>query len=143
MLVRTRTRPFDQAFDQLTRSFFAPTALRTPTVDAAWSDGSLVLTVDLPGVPASAVDVSVAGRTLTVAAHTETLDWERSLRLGNALDPEQVVARHVDGRLTVSVGATPTAEPRRVEIVTEPVEPAAIEAQDVPQDVTGTSDSEG
>ncbi|MGH9271491.1 MAG: hypothetical protein ACRDZ2_09465 [Ilumatobacteraceae bacterium] len=49
----------------------------------------------------------------------------------------------MDGRLTVSVGATPTAEPRRVEIVTEPAEPQAIEAQDVPQDETATSDSEG
>lgn len=143
MLVRTRTRPFDQAFDQLSRSFFTPASPRTPTVDAAWTDGSLVLTVDLPGVPASAVDVSVAGRTLTIAASTETLTWERSLRLGNALDPEQVVARHVDGRLTVSVSATPTAEPRRVEIVTDPVEPQAIEAQDAPQDATATSDSEG
>ena len=72
MLVRTRTpTPSIKPSTSSTRSFFAPTALRTPTVDAAWSDGALVLTVDLPGVPASAVDVSVAGRTLTVAAHTE------------------------------------------------------------------------
>ena len=52
---------------------------RTPVVDAAWNDGALVLTVDLPGTPADAVDVSVAGRALTIAVATDELSWERSV----------------------------------------------------------------
>jgi HSP20 family molecular chaperone IbpA len=145
MLVRTRSRSsFDQSFDQLTRSFFAPVAKRTPTVDAAWTDGTLVLTVDLPGVPAEAVEVSVAGRQLTIAANTEQLSWERTMRLGTALDPEQVTAQHVDGRLTVFVGAVPAAETRRIEVST--ATPAIeAEATAAAQDGEGTetSDSEG
>ncbi len=98
MLVRTRpfnprasTARFDRAFDQLTSSFWHRPGAR-PVVDAAWDDGDLVLTVDLPGTPADAVDVAVAGRTLTLSATTDDHSWERSVRLGAALDPEQVTA---------------------------------------------------
>ena len=108
MLVRTRPfhpvfdQPVDRVFDQLSRSFLT-TSRRTPTIDASWTDGSLVLTTDLPGTPAEAVDISVAGRTLTIAVNSEQMTWERSLRLGAALDAEQVSARYLDGRLTVTI----------------------------------------
>ena len=140
MLIRTRPfnpvldRRIDRAFDQLTSSLLAPTR-RTPVVDAAWDDGSLVLTVDLPGVPADAVDVAVAGRTLSLSAQTADHSWERSLRLGAALDPEQVTATYADGRLTVTVGAAASAERRRIEITTTPVPVVADQAEN------GTSDN--
>lgn len=121
MLVRTRPFDFsDRMFDQFSRSFFTTAAARrpSPTVDARWADGSLVLTVDLPGTPADAVDVSVAGRTVTIKADSEHSSWERSLRLGAGLDAEQVVATYVDGRLTVTVAPVPAVEPRRIEIST-------------------------
>ena len=58
-------------------SSFVSTSRRSPVVDAAWRDGSLVLTVDLPGTPGDAVHVSVAGRTLLVrpedASDTDTV----------------------------------------------------------------------
>jgi HSP20 family protein len=124
VLVRTRPfhpvfdQPVDRVFDQLSRSVFTPSS-RTPTIDASWTDGSLVLTADLPGTPADAVDVAVAGRTLTIAVRTEQTVWERSLRLGAALDPEQVSARYLDGRLTVTIAPVAAAEPRRIEVSTE------------------------
>src|SRR5436190_1145313 len=114
MLVRSRPyRParafdsFDRAFDQLSSSFFS-SVRPAPVVDAAWHDGSLVLTVDLPGIPADQVGVSVSGRTLTISTKSETSSWERSLQLGAALDPEHVAAQYVDGRLSVTVGAVAT-----------------------------------
>ena len=142
MLIRTRPfnpvldRRVDRAFDQLTSSLLATTR-RTPVVDAAWDDGSLVLTVDLPGIPSDAVDVAVAGRTLSLSAKTADHSWERSLRLGAALDPEQVTATYVDGRLTVTVGAAASAERRPIEITTTPAPavPVADQAED------GTSDN--
>jgi HSP20 family protein len=146
MLVRTRPfnpaldRRFDRAFDQLTSSLLAA-GRRSPVVDATWHEGALVLTVDLPGTPSDAVDVSVAGRTLTLSAETEGIAWERSIRVGAALDPEQVSATYLDGRLTVTVGAVAAAEPRRVEISTTPapaIEVAADESGDQP--ANGTSD---
>ena len=147
MLVRTRPfnpvldRRFDRAFDQLTSSLLA-TGRRAPTVDATWHDGTLVLTVDLPGTPGDAVGVSVAGRTLTISAASDDQAWERSVRLGAALDPDQVSATYLDGRLTVTVGAVAAAEPRRVEISTTPapaIEVTADESGDQPEN--GTSDN--
>jgi HSP20 family protein len=135
MLVRTRPyrpalafdRSFDRTFDQLTSSFFT-NVKRTPVVDASWQDGNLVLAVDLPGTPAEQVGVAVSGRTLTISVTGAESTWERSLRLGAALDAEQVSAQHVDGRLTVTVAAAVAAQPevRTIEITT--TAPAAVAA---------------
>ena len=144
MLVRTRPyrpafsfdRSLDRAFGQLTSSFFTNVA-RTPIVDASWHDGNLVLTVDLPGTPADQVGASVSGRTLTLSAKGE--QWERSVHLGAALDPEQVSASYVDGRLTVTVAAAAQPEARTIEISTSA--PEAIEDSKA-QPENGTSDSD-
>jgi HSP20 family molecular chaperone IbpA len=145
MLVRTRPyRPsfaFDRTFDQLTSSFFT-SVTRTPVVDASWQDGNLVLAVDLPGTPAEHVGIAVAGRTLTIKVADEHSAWERSLRLGAALDAEQVTANYVDGRLTVTVAAAAQAEARAIEITTSA--PEAIEAStEAPADQpeNGTSET--
>lgn len=109
---------FDRAFEQLANSFFDTRRPSTPVVDGSWSGDEYVLTVDLPGVPASAVDVEVAGTTLTIDVHTDDLTWKRSLRLGGRLSPDKVSAHHVDGRLTVRVGAYDAPEARRIAIST-------------------------
>ena len=62
------------------------------------------------------------------------------VRLGTALDPEQVSASYVDGRLTVTVGAVPAAQPRRVEISTTPAPAIEASAEDA-QPENGTSDN--
>jgi HSP20 family protein len=114
-------RSFDRTFDQLTSSLFDTRTVarrRVPEVEAEWDDDTLVLTVDLPGVPADSVSVEVAGRSLTLGAHTERLEWSRSLQLGTSLDPAKVSARHLDGRLTVRIGAVDAPEARTIEIDT-------------------------
>ena len=139
---RTFDRSFDRVFEQLTSTFTS--APRTPVVDAAWHDGDLVLTVDLPGVAADQVAVSVAGRTLTLSATTEHSSWERSVTIGAALDAESVTAQHVDGRLTVTIAAAAKPAVRTIEVATAPAaietgesETDAVEAQ--PEN--GTSDN--
>jgi len=117
--VRAFDSSFDRAFEQLTQSFLEPRR-RVPTVDASWVDGSLVLTTDLPGVPSEAVTVDVAGRALTIRVQTDALQWERTVQLGTSVDPDKVSARHVDGRLTVTVGAVDAPEVRTIAIDTTP-----------------------
>jgi HSP20 family protein len=124
MIVRHRSltptfdRNLDRAFEQLTSSFFDHRRSTEPVVEGVWSEGDYMLTVDLPGVPADAVDVSVRGTTLTIAVDHDELTWTRSLRLGGKLSPDKVDARHLDGRLTVRVGAVDEPEARTIEIST-------------------------
>lgn len=128
---------FDRAFDQLVAGFGAPR--RSPVVDAGWRDGSLVLTVDLPGVPAERVGVEVSARVLTLSVTAEpapsateaqapSVAWQRTFKLGPALDPERVEARYANGRLSVTVAPVEVVEPpvRRIEIATAP-EPAVLD----------------
>ncbi|MCB0969435.1 MAG: Hsp20/alpha crystallin family protein [Ilumatobacter sp.] len=137
MIVRHRPAPssldlgLDRAFDQLANSFFDSRRSTGPVVDGAWSGDEYVLTVDLPGVPASAVNVEVTGTTLTLAVETDELSWKRSLRLGGRLDPENVTAHHVDGRLTVRVGAYAEPAARTIEISTAApaIEAASTDAE--------------
>ena len=137
MIVRHRypttalDRSFDRAFEQLTNSFFDSRRQSGPAVDGGWKDDEYVLTVDLPGVPADAVSVDVTGTTLVLGAATDTMEWQRSLKLGGRLDPDKVRANHVDGRLTVRIGTYDEPEARRIEIDTAPA-PQAIEATSEP-----------
>lgn len=117
-------RSFDRAFAQLA-AFSAPRPVRSfgPAVSGSWTDGAYEFTVDLPGVPEENLAVSVTGRTVTVDVSSDSTSWTRSLRLPQTLDPEQVTARYVNGRLTVSVGRTPqppAPEPRRIALDTTP-----------------------
>lgn len=121
-------RSFDEVFDQLTSSMFDARRQSGPYVQGAWTDDEYLITVDLPGVPAEAVGVEVTGTNLTLSAVTDSIEWQRSLRLGGRLDPDKVHAQHVDGRLTVRIGTFDQPEPRRVEIDTKPAAAAAIEA---------------
>lgn len=121
-------RSFDRAFDQLVGSFFESRRTAGPVVDASWQGGHYVLTVDLPGVPASAVGVDVAGQTLTLSSTTDHLSWQRSIRLGGRLDPDTVEASHVDGRLTVRIGTVAEPTARAVQIATTPLPQLATAA---------------
>jgi HSP20 family protein len=124
---RTFDRSFDRVFEQLTSSLYDQRRVG-PTVDGRWQEDRYVLTVDLPGIPADAVSVEVTGNTLTMSASTDSFQWQRSLSLGDQLDPDKIEARHVDGRLTVRVGTYDQPEPRRIAIDTSPAQPA-IEAE--------------
>jgi HSP20 family protein len=137
---RLRVRPWasDRRFDALVDSVFRPIGASpsTPVVTSAWDEGSLRLTVDLPGIPRDAVDVSVASRNLNVSVTTDNLQWRRSLTLGASLDPEQVSAEYADGRLTIVVAPAAEAQARRIEIGTATV--PAIESGDTDQPEGGS-----
>lgn len=123
MMVRYSTpdldRSVDRIFRQMTSDWFDRGRTLGPVVHGTWGDDGYTLTVDLPGIPADAVSVSVAGRTLTISASHDGSEWQRSLKLPNRLDPELVTANHLDGRLTVRIGTVAAPEARSIEISTE------------------------
>jgi HSP20 family molecular chaperone IbpA len=127
VIVRHRTnagaidRSFDRTFEQLTSSLFAPVR-RNPEVVASWDGDVMVLTVDLPGVAPEQVSVETSGQNLTLGAETDSMQWTRTLQIGSALDLEKIEAHHLNGRLTVRIGAVDAPETRRIPVSTSPVE---------------------
>ena len=138
MLVRRSLSPFDlssaafdRTFQQLVAGFGAPSDRTGPVVRASSTEGTLTLTVDLPGVPAEAIGVEVADRTLTLTADHDGSKWSRSTRLGSQYDLDSVTATYVDGRLTVTVGTAPAPAARKIAVTTTPAV-QAVEAGEVP-----------
>jgi len=126
-----RSDPF-QDLDRFTQQMFGtPAAPGGMPIDAYRVGDEFIVEIDLPGVDAETIDVTVEKRMLTVTAErkrattdgTQLLIGERAhgtfrrqLLLGDSLDLEHVAARYHDGVLTVSVPIAATAKARRVEI---------------------------
>ena len=107
-----------------------------------------MLTVDVPGVPEDAIELTVADRVLTIAAERRQPAeqegerwalrershgrWTRSVRLGTALDPEKVTAAYTDGVLTIMVPASASASPRKISIAKGEAGSPAIETTSTP-----------
>ncbi|MEY9849524.1 HSP20 family protein [Streptacidiphilus sp. BW17] len=99
----------------------------------AWRDGDrYVIALDLPGVPADAVDVEVAGRLVTVraerrptgrsqAARTEAGGrrhgvFARRIELADTLDADRLEAGLHDGVLTLTVPVAGAVKPRKITV---------------------------
>ena len=90
-----------------------------PAIDVVELESEMVVFVDLPGVAAESVQLSLAGNMLTVKAARSGMDfpettrrhvfertvakYERSIPLPAAVDGDQVRAETRDGLLTVSL----------------------------------------
>jgi HSP20 family molecular chaperone IbpA len=157
MLVRRTFSPvdLDRTFQQLVNSFGTSAAStvparRSPAVTATTEQGTVTLTVDLPGVPAEAVGVEVSGRTLTVSAQLDGQAWQRSVRLGAQYDVDSVSANYADGRLTVTASSATAPAVRKVAVsvgapaaVAASAEAPATEAEAVEVTTEVTEPTEG
>jgi len=100
-----------------------------PAMDTYERNGRLCISMDLPGMHRDDVDVEVRGDRLTISGSRQleregtdgiwyrhersTGSFERSLRLPEAIDPDQVGAEFDEGVLTVTV-PVPAREPARI-----------------------------
>ncbi|MDR0959526.1 MAG: Hsp20/alpha crystallin family protein [Propionibacteriaceae bacterium] len=141
-------RAFDP-FREMDRWFADP---RTPTVAAMpmdlYRDGdNFVVTIDLPGVDPSSIDIDINERTLTVRAErvsqaTETTKWlarerpngtfARQLTIGSGVATDKIAANYADGVLTLTIPVAEEAKPRKI-AVTHADKPASIDSEVVEQ----------
>jgi HSP20 family protein len=133
-MIRTRNDPLstmDRIFEQV---FGSPVGVQGSVLamDAVWRGDRLEISVDLPGVPDDAIELTVNDRVLTVSAERRQPAeqegdrwalrerahgrWTRSIRLGSTLNADNVTASHTDGVLTITVPASASATPRKIEI---------------------------
>jgi len=119
-------REFDRLFEQTS----APSHHTMP-MDAYRRGDDVWVHLDLPGVAADSLDISVERNVLTVSG---ARDWQREegdrvyvaerrrgafrrqVTLGDGLDAESVEADYSDGVLTLRIPVSAKAQPRKIEI---------------------------
>lgn len=129
LLQNSPFRELDALFDQMTG---APRATGRPMPMDAYRRGDNVwVHLDLPGVAADSIDISVERNLLTVTAerawqredgdqmylaerHQGT--FRRQVSLGDGLDAESIEADYSDGVLTLRIPVAPQAKPRKIQI---------------------------
>ena len=125
-----RFDPFIAEFDRLTNRAFGADGGALP-MDVVRRGEELVVRVDLPGVPADKIGLTVENQTLTIAVerHATYGDGEqvllqerfdgtmtRRLRIPDWADAENISADYTDGVLTLTLKLAEKARPRRIEI---------------------------
>ena len=126
-----RTDPF-RDFDRLAEAVFGTQSRPVSMPMDAYRHGDVfVVALDLPGVEADSIDLTVernvltihAERRPTIAEDAERVVGERTygtfsrqLFLGDTLDAEHLTAQYDDGVLTIRIPVAEQAKPRRIEI---------------------------
>jgi len=131
--------PWNDDFQRIVRSFLgdADASLAgafSPALDVEESEDKFTLHVELPGIAADQVDVSIEESVLTIAGQRDFYEdkntegfrrverrfgrFHRAIRLPDRVDPEGIEAAYKDGLLTVTVPKAESAKPRRIHIAT-------------------------
>ncbi len=136
-------RDLDALFDQFTGRTTPTAGTHAAPMDAYRRDADIWVHVDLPGIAADSLDVSVERNVLTISGERS---WERregdqvylaerrrgmfrrQVTLGDGLDAEGIEADYSDGVLTLRIPVAEKAQPRKIEITGATTAPAAIEA---------------
>jgi HSP20 family protein len=134
----TTLDPISRDFDRIIRNAFGGSGFGAGyapalPMDTIRRDGELVLSFDVPGVPAQNIDVTVDRGVLTVSATREESHAEgetpvvrerlfgsftRRVRLADNLDTEAIEASHHDGVLELRIPLREEAKPRKITIGT-------------------------
>ena len=119
---------FDELRDRLLSGGRTPLSF---PMDAYRHGDSFVVHLDLPGVETETIDVAVENQVLTVGAERRFEPHEgdeflvserpqgrfsRQLRLGSAIDIENIAASYDDGVLTLTLPVSERAKPRQIQV---------------------------
>jgi HSP20 family protein len=126
-----RTDPF-RDLDRLTEAMMGTASRPTSLpMDAFRDQSTFVVQIDVPGVDASTIDLTVEKNVLTVHAERKPAfggdvervvgertygAFSRQLFLGESLDAGQLTADYEDGVLTIRIPVAEQAKPRRIAI---------------------------
>jgi HSP20 family protein len=146
MLMQTDPfRDFDALFNRFSGRAGSPAT--TMPMDAFRRGNDVWVFIDLPGVKADDLEISVERNVLTLAARR---DWQRQdgdrpyvnerprgsfrrqITLGEGLDLEHLEADLHDGVLSIRIPVAEQAKPRKIAVGVRTSAPEAIEATSVP-----------
>ena len=139
LVMNSPFREMDALFDQ----FAGRSSTSSIPMDAYRRDGDVCVPLDLPGIAADSLDVSVERNVLTVSgervwqrqegdqlylAERRRGAFRRQVTLGDGLDTEAIEADYSDGVLTLRIPVAEKAQPRKISIGTGGDSSPAIEA---------------
>src|SRR4051812_1766090 len=128
-----RFDPFLAEFDRLTQRTFGTSDGVGLPMDVVRHGDELIVRVDLPGVPADKINLTVENSVLTISAERRATYDEghqvlaqerfdgvisRRLRVPDWVDADAVSADYADGVLTVVLPLAEKAKPRRIDVGT-------------------------
>ena len=124
-------RELDNLFNQAFTGDARRVAGRPMPMDAYRRGDNVWVHLDLPGVTADSVDISVERNVLTVSAERSYQRQEgdrlyfgerpegtfrRQVSLGEGLDADRIEADYTDGVLTLCIPVVPQAQPRKINV---------------------------
>ena len=126
-------REMDRLFNDFTPNTEGrDTSVWMPRADLAENDDAFLLSLDLPGIPADEVEVTMEDDTLTISGErTVERNGEngrfhrierrygrflRTVQFGTPIDAERVEASFEDGVLTINVPKAEASKPRRINV---------------------------
>lgn len=127
-------REIDGVFDDFTRGVSAPDlpAALLPNMDVAETDKAIELTIELPGLEQTDVDISVNNNVLTIRgeknAEAERHDknlllveraygtFYRAFQLPNGVEPSAINATMANGVLKITIPKPAAAQPKKIEV---------------------------
>jgi len=130
LVMNSPFREIDALFDQFSGRSASPSSTPMP-MDAYRRDSDVWVHLDLPGVAADSLDVSVERNVLTVSGER---DWQRlegdqpylterrrgtfrrQVTLGDGLDADAIEADYTDGVLTLRIPVAEKAQPRKINV---------------------------
>lgn len=130
-----RMMTLNRALDQAFNAELSGSRVWVPAIDVVEKTDAYVMYAELPGVDASAVDISFEQNVLTVrgtkrspidatrqgelrvyAAERVNGAFERSIRLPEFVDGERIDAEFTNGVLTITIPKAKAAQARKIEI---------------------------
>lgn len=95
-----------------------PETVRTvePAVDVLENNESLLLVVDLPGVPKDALDVQLHGNALSLKAARSGTAYERTFRLPDTIDQAKIHVALANGVARIELPKQERAKPQRIPV---------------------------
>ena len=146
-----RTDPFRELDRLVQQAVGTPARPAAMPIDAYRAGEQFVVELDLPGVDAESIDITVEKNVLNVeASRRRNLaddaqmivgerphgTFTRQLFLGESLDTERIAADYADGVLTLRIPVAETAKPRRIS-VSASKDNHAIDARSEPREPAG------
>jgi len=136
---RRELAAWPERFDDLLSSFFGRGATELlgggnwyPTLDIADKGDSLVVEVELPGMKAEDIELSVDGNMLTISGEKKSESeqrngnyyhversygkFQRTISLPSEVDNDKIQAKAHHGVLTVTLPKSEQAKPRKIEV---------------------------